>query len=68
MSEFLRIARCTRQIEDFIPRAKSLCDRMVSQGGSKNVILKQIRKAMLRHPEPFQKLILSTTEKNRQLF
>ena len=35
MSEFLRIARCTRLIEDFIPRAKMLCKRMVSQGGSK---------------------------------
>ena len=46
MSEFLRIARCTRQVENFIPRAKSLCDRMVAQGGSKNIILKQVCKAI----------------------
>jgi hypothetical protein len=31
MSEFLRIARSTQQIENFIPRAKSLCDKMVAQ-------------------------------------
>ena len=62
MSEFLRIARCTRQIEDFIPRAKSLCERMVSQGGSRYTVLKQIQKAMLRHPIPFQKFSLPTSE------
>ena len=67
MSEFLRIARCTRLVEDFIPRAKSLCERMVAQGGSKNVVLKQIRKAMSRHPEPFQKFSLPTAEIIRKL-
>ena len=67
MSEFLRIARCTRQVENFIPRAKSLCDRMVAQGGSKNIVLKQVRKAILRHPVPFQKFSLPTTEIVRKL-
>ena len=62
MSEFLRIARCTRLIEDFIPRAKMLCERMVSQGGSKNVVIKQIRKAISRHPIPFSKFSLSPSE------
>ena len=62
MSEFLRIARCTRQIEDFIPRAKMLCERMVSQGGSKTTILKQIKKAIDRHPIPFSKYSLHTSE------
>ena len=62
MSEFLRIARCTRLIEDFIPRAKSLCERMVSQGGSKNVVFKQIRKAFSRHPLPFSKFSLPPSE------
>ena len=67
MSEFLRIARCTRLVEDFIPRAKSLCDRMVAQGGSKNVVLKQVKKAMSRHPIPFQKFSLPTAEIVRKL-
>ena len=62
MSEFLRIARCTRLVEDFIPRAKMLCERMVSQGGSKNLVLKQIRKAISRHPLPFTKFSLSPSE------
>ena len=55
MSEFLRISRCTLLLSDFIPRASALYKRMVKQGGSKNMVLRQIRKAMSRHPEPFQK-------------
>ena len=55
MSEFLRIARCTLLLSDFIPRANALYKRMVNQGGSQNVVLRQIRKAMSRHPESFQK-------------
>ena len=55
MSEFLRIARCTLILSDFIPRASSLYKRMVNQGGSSSMVLKQIRKAMSRHHEPFNK-------------
>ncbi len=55
MSEFLRIARCTLLLSDFIPRASVLYKRMMKQGGSKNMVLRQIRKAISRHPEPFQK-------------
>ena len=62
MSEFLRIARCTRLISDFLPRAKSLVDRMVSQGGNKPLVLKQIKKAVSRHPQPFHKFSLSTKQ------
>ena len=62
MSEFLRIARCTRLISDFLPRAKSLVNRMVSQGGNKQLILKQIKKAVSRHPEPFRKFSISTQQ------
>ena len=67
MSEFLRIARCTRLITNFIPRARSLCERMISQGGSKYLVLKQIRKAISRHPEPFQKFSLSPTQIIKEL-
>jgi hypothetical protein len=62
MSEFLRIARCTRLISDFLPRAKSLVNRMVSQGGNKPLIFKQIKKAVSRHPEPFRKFSISTQQ------
>ena len=55
MSEFLRIARCTLLLTDFVPRAKKLFLRMSTQGGTKNRVLQQIKKAMLRHPGPFKK-------------
>ena len=67
MSEFLRIARCTRLIENFLPRAQTLCKRMVAQGGNKSLVLKQIRKAVSRHPEPFEKFSLSTEQIIKQL-
>ena len=67
MSEFLRIARCTHLVEDFIPRAKSLCERMVAQGGSKTIVLKQVTKATLRHHIPFQKFSLRSSEIIRKL-
>ena len=55
MSEFLRISRCTLQYPDFLKSAISLFKRMINQGGSKDQILKQIRKAIIRHPIPFKK-------------
>ena len=55
MSEFLRIARCTLLLSDFIPRANALYKRMVNQGGYKNKVFRQIQKAMSRYPEPFHK-------------
>ena len=55
LSEFLRIARCTLLFEDFIPKANQLFHRMISQGGNKTIICKQIRKACLRHPTAFLK-------------
>ena len=62
MSEFLRIARCTLLISDFLPRAKLLVNRMVSQGGNKPLILKQIKKAVSRHPEQLRKFSISTQQ------
>ena len=55
MSEFLRIARCTLLFSDFFRKASALCKRMIQQGGCKSMMLRQIRKAMSRHPEPFKK-------------
>ena len=55
MSEFLRIARCTLKYADFLVSASGLFKRMVSQGGSQEKILLQIRKAIVHHPDPFKK-------------
>ena len=62
MSEFLRIARCTRLISDFLPGDQALVERMVSQGGNKSLVLKQIKKVVSRHPESFEKFTLSTKQ------
>ena len=62
MSEFLRIARCTLKLSDFIPRAQILLKRMLTQGGSEMMLLRQIRKAMSRHPEPFEKFATGPIE------
>ena len=62
MSEFLRIARCTLLLSDFIPRASALYKRMITQGGCKIRVLRQIEKAMSRHPEPFVKFSIRPKE------
>ncbi len=62
MSEFLRIARCTLLYSDFLPSAISLFKRMINQGGSDSFILKQMFKAVNRHPQPFAKFLKSTQE------
>ena len=55
MSEFLRISRCTLLYSDFLPSAISLYKRMINQGGSTTLLLKQIYKAINRHPLTFTK-------------
>ena len=55
MSEFIRIARSTLQLDDFIPRASNLLSRMISQGGNRIKILGQIKKAFSRHSSLFEK-------------
>ena len=54
-SEFLRIARCTRRLTDFVPKAFQLYTRMIAQGGNKRSILRQINKAFQKYPETFSK-------------
>ena len=41
-------------LKDFLPVAKNLFDRMISQGDSKHILLKQIKETFNRHPEAFQ--------------
>ena len=53
LSEFLRIARCTLLLQDFIPTAKNLFKRMLNQGGVFNQICRQIHKAIDKHPQAF---------------
>ena len=62
MSQFLRIARCTLNIEVFIPRAKDLYLRMVNQGERQSAILKQLMKAFNIHSNTFHKYGISTDD------
>ena len=54
MSEFLWIA-LSLLYSDLLASAFSLFKRMVSQDGAKDIILNQIRSAVIRHPIPFRK-------------
>ena len=62
MSEFLRIGRCTLLYSDFLKSASGLFKRMTNQGGSKEQLLKQISKAITRHPAPFSKFSKNAKE------
>ena len=55
ISEFLRITRSKLLLQDLLLITKNVLDRVINQGSSKQMILKQIKKAFNRHPEPFQK-------------
>ena len=45
MLEFVRIARAIILLKDFLTVAENISERMIGQGGSKYVLLKQIKKA-----------------------
>ena len=53
LSEFLRISRCTLLFDDFVSKGYALYSRMVTQGGNKAKINRQINKVILKHPKPF---------------
>ena len=55
LSEFLRIARTTLYINEFSHRASELVSRMCNQGGKRENIYRQLKKAALNHPEAFLK-------------
>ena len=50
VGEFLRIGRSTLRFEDFVPKAKELFDRMLTQGAKASVSRKMILKIMSKHP------------------
>ena len=45
LSEFIRIAKCTLKFSDFVPKAKQLFLRMISQGANQVNLLKQTKKS-----------------------
>ena len=53
VGEFLRIGRSTLKLDDFVPRAKELIQRMKNQGAELNRTKRAVRKIILAHPEDF---------------
>ena len=53
VGEFLRIARSTLKLKDFLIKAKYLCKRMANQGAKRYLTERNIRKIFSRHQEQF---------------
>ena len=60
VGEFLRIARSTLLLKDFIEKAKELCQRMLSQGGNFDGVKRSLRKIISRHSTEFSRFRIST--------
>ena len=59
VGEFLRIARSTLRIHDFIPKAKELIERMMRQGAQIHFSKRSLRKVIINHSESFNQFLLS---------
>ena len=62
IGEILRIARSTMLLEDFIPKAKDLIDRMISQGAKPFLSKRHLRKIIENHPSSFHQFGKGTEE------
>ena len=68
VGEFLRIARSTLRLSDFIPKAKSLVERMKRQGADNRISRRFLRKIILNHPENFTQFQASPEDIIESLF
>ena len=55
VGEFLRIARSTLLLEDFVEKASSLCERMLNQGAKAEKTKFCLRKIISRHSNDFSR-------------
>ena len=55
VGEFLRIARSTMKLDDFLIKAKGLCKRMANQGAKKYLSERNLRKIISRHEDDFER-------------
>ena len=67
LSEILRIARATLLYQDFVSKARELIDRMLNQGASATLLLRQINKVIFNHPEAFQSFNRTMNEFRKDL-
>ena len=68
MGEFLRVARSTLRLPDFIHKAKDLVQRMINQGGQKYHSTKSLGKIVNRHSDSFNQFNISTGDLLKLLF
>lgn len=55
VGEFLRIARATSRLTDFLIKAKDLVNRMLHQGGNRCAMRRNLLKCVRRHHDSFSK-------------
>jgi len=67
VGEFLRIARSTLKLEDFLIKAKHLCKRMANQGAKRYLTERNIRKIISHHEENFSRFQIPTNNLIQQL-
>ena len=53
VGEFLRIARATLFLSDFVPKGIDLVSRMINQGGDRQSVERFLLKIIRRHPDSF---------------
>ena len=68
VGEFLRIARSTLLLKDFLEKAKELCQRMRIQGGNLDRIKRSLKKIIYRHSSDFSRFLILPESLIQQLF
>lgn len=68
VGEFLRIARSTLKLADFVPKATELIDRMKKQGADTCTSQRFLRKIVINHQESFSQFLLSAEDLINALF
>ena len=62
VGEFLRIARSTLLLQDFVPKAKELVERMLRQGGQRFTVAKYLKKIISKHHDCFHRFQVISDE------
>jgi len=60
VGEFIRIARSTLLSQDFIVKAKELCQRIRKQGANLGILARKLKNIISRHPEDFSHFQISS--------
>ncbi len=67
VGEFLRIARSTLMLEDFLDKARELCHRMTKQGASRILTQRSLHKIISTHEEDFARFQITSEDLIQQL-